>query len=181
MRLRVVNQSRSRTSSLRLNAKHMSVCVAVATSSHSTCGSWPSSYRRRPHARNTCQQLAGTAPVFTRLHYKAQTAALHTVSQFCPRVKLPFHNFHYSWSWGRGGKKGLCDAPRDRGSCFSFAAFHDLHSDGLFQPRFSKTQVASLRSCASISTHGGDDEWQILLCGVLAWRHLSPAPSAEGA
>lgn len=37
----------------------------------------------------------------------AKTAALHTVSRFCPRVKLPFHNFHYSWSWGRSGEERL--------------------------------------------------------------------------
>lgn len=52
-----------------------------------------------------CQQLAGTASVFTRPHYKAQTAALHTVPRSCPRVKLPFHNFHYIWSWGEGGER----------------------------------------------------------------------------
>lgn len=66
-------------------------CAVVQTSA-STC------------TEHVCQQLAGTAAVFTRLHYKTQTAALHTVSRFCPRVKLPFHNFHYIWSsgWGLG-------------------------------------------------------------------------------
>lgn len=140
-----MNQSQSWTSSLCLNAKQMGVCVAacyflrlhlwllaVVLTPASTC------------TELVCQQLAGTASVFTRLHYKAQTAALHTVPRFCPRVKLPFHNFHYIWSWGEGGKKGFCDAPWDRGSCFSFAAYDDLHSDGLFQPRFSKKSSTTL-------------------------------------
>lgn len=37
------------------------------------------------------------------IYKTALQTALHTVSRLCPRVKLPFHNFHYIWSSEGGG------------------------------------------------------------------------------